>query len=627
MSIDAAEERARDEHGPTRPAWRFRPRYPRPCGRVAGPGAEGLPPAVGVRYPAEMLARIQSYVLQGIDALPCEVEVDFDLGDFSEEKKRTTTVGLPDTAVKESIERVRSAMANSGFVPQKGHTLINLAPADIRKEGPLYDLPIAVGLLITQGAIMPSGGVRGGGGGGSRVVVKSARERRGLPVQAGGGEQARFDPFAEPPETDGADPEADAPVEPLDPRQYLFAGELALDGRLRPVRGVIAMAALAKSRGMRGVVVPAANVSEAAVVPGVEAIGVSSLQELVGYVSGQMEARPHPPADVAALLAVGSAPVDFAEVRGQEAVKRALVVAAAGAHNIVMLGPAGTGKTMMARALAGVLPPLTAEEAIEITRIYSAAGMLPTGGEGGAAAGAGLITVRPVRTPHHTASSAAIVGGGAVPRPGEISLAHRGVLFLDELPEFPRDVLETLRQPLEDHVVTIARSHSAVRFPASFMLVAAMNPTPKGDLPADEIGRRAMDRYLAKLSGPLIDRIDIHVEAPAVPWKQLSAAPVGTGSAQMRAAVLAARERQIARQGPTTPNSRLSGKQLDKVAPMSDEARTMLGQAITELGLSARAYDKVRRVSRTIADLAGSDAVGAEHVAEAVQYRLLDRKV
>ncbi len=590
-----------------------------------------------------MLARVQSYVLQGIDALPCEVEVDFDLGDFGEEKKRTTTVGLPDIAVKESIERVRSAMANSGFVPQKGHTLINLAPADIRKEGPLYDLPIAVGLLITQGAIQPSGGVRGGhagggAGGGSRIVVKSARERRGLPVEAGGGRgggggaPAKFDPFAEEPPPSEGGPEAGGAdeVEPLDPRQYLFAGELALDGRLRPVRGVIAMAALAKARGMRGVVVPAANAPEAAVVPGVEAIGASTLQEVVGYISGHMEARPHPPADVAALLAVGTAPVDFVEVRGQEAVKRALVVAAAGSHNIVMLGPAGTGKTMMARALAGVLPPLTPEEAIEITRIYSAAGMLPTGGEAGAVAPgmtSGLITVRPVRTPHHTASSAAIVGGGAVPRPGEISLAHRGVLFLDELPEFPRDVLETLRQPLEDHVVTIARSHSAVRFPANFMLVAAMNPTPKGDLPADEIGKRAMDRYLAKISGPLIDRIDIHVEAPAVPWKQLSSAPRGTSSAQMRESVLAARERQIARQGPTTPNSRLSGKQLDKFAPMSDEARTMLGQAITELGLSARAYDKVRRVSRTIADLAGSDAIGADHVAEAVQYRLLDRKV
>ncbi|MCC6321341.1 MAG: YifB family Mg chelatase-like AAA ATPase [Phycisphaerales bacterium] len=588
-----------------------------------------------------MLARVQSYVLQGIDALPCEVEVDYDIGSgpgaMSEEKTRTTTVGLPDTAVKESIERVRAAMGNSGYPVQGGRTLINLAPADIRKEGPLYDLPIAVGLLHTLGVV---------GGRGVQVAVRSARARHGVAsasppmtgarkgTTSGGGAPRPFDPFAEgvhDKDDIGTPTDADAAaIEPLDHRQYLFAGELALDGRLRPVRGVIAMAALAKARGLRGVVVPAANVAEAAVVPGVEAIGAGTLIEVLGFLNGTLEARPHAPADVESLLAAGAAPVDFADVRGQEAVKRAIVVAAAGAHNLLMLGPAGTGKTMMARALPGILPPLSPDEAIEITRIYSAAGMMPSGNDGKAGAGgAGLITVRPVRTPHHTASSAAIVGGGAIPRPGEISLAHRGVLFMDELPEFPRDVLETLRQPLEDHVVTIARSHSAVRFPASFMLVAAMNPTPKGDLPADEIGKRAMERYLSRLSGPLVDRIDIHVEAPAVPWKQLSAdagTPRGTSSGQMREQVMAARRRQAARQGGAT-NSRLSGRELDKFAPMTDDARTILGQAITEMGLSARAYDKVRRVSRTIADLAGADTVGAEHVGEAVQYRLLDRKL
>jgi len=541
-------------------------------------------------------------------------------GGMGDDKKRTLTVGLPDVAVKESIERVRAAMANSGYLPHSGHTLINLAPADIRKEGPLYDLPIALGLLITQGVVSPTGGAPSG----AKVMAKGARERRGLPVKEDG--KKLFDPFAEGESGDmGGDAHATSAVEAIDYRQYLFAGELALDGRLRPIRGVIAMAALAKARGLRGVVVPADNAAEAAVVPGVEAIGVATLSEMVGMLNGDVEARPHPPADVSALLAAGHASVDFADVRGQEAVKRAIVVACAGSHNLIMLGPAGTGKTMMARALPGVLPPLTPEEAIEITRIYSAAGMLPTAREGGAVSG--LVTVRPVRSPHHTASSAAIVGGGAIPRPGEISLAHRGVLFMDELPEFPRDVLETLRQPLEDHAVTIARSHSAVRFPASFMLVAAMNPTQKGDMPADEFGRKQMDRYLAKISGPLIDRIDIHVEAPAVPWKQLSAAPRGTSSEQMRGLVLAARERQIARQGATTPNARLSGRQLDTFAAMSDDARTMLGQAMTELGLSARAYDKIRRVSRTIADLVGAEQVGAEHIAEAVQYRLLDRRV
>ena len=288
-----------------------------------------------------------------------------------------------------------------------------------------------------------------------------------------------------------------------------------------------------------------------------------------------------------------------------------------------MLGPPGTGKTMMAKALPGVLPPLSPDEAIEITRIYSAAGQLQPG--------QGLITSRPVRSPHHTASSAAIVGGGVVPRPGEISLAHRGVLFLDELAEFPRDVLEGLRQPMEDHVVTIARSHSAVRFPANFMLIAAMNPTPKGDLPPGEVGRRAMERYMERLSGPLLDRIDIHVEAPAVPWKQLSgkvAGPAaGTSTAQMKAQVEQARARQHGRQGPSTPNARLSGKQLDLLAGMDQMAHDFLGQAMTELGLSARAYDKVRRIARTIADLEGSEGLALSHVSEAVAYRLLDRKV
>lgn len=560
-----------------------------------------------------MLARVQSFLLQGIDALPCEVEVDSDPAAMSSEsgEGRSMIVGLPDAGVKESIERVRSALTNSGYFFPPGKTLINLAPADVRKEGPLYDLPIAIGLLMTVGSIPNGGGVRVRQQHGASAVRGS-----GSPTTKGVSAKS-FDPQRD---LEGLEPE---PIDPIDPRQFLFVGELALDGRLRPVRGVLAMAALAKAKGYVGVVVPQENAAEASVIRGVRAIGARSLSEVVGMLRGEIAAADHAPIDVAAVVAAASAAVDFADVRGQEAVKRAIVVAAAGGHNLVMLGPAGTGKTMMARALPGVLPPLTPEEAIEITRIYSAAGQL--------APGQGLITTRPVRTPHHTASGAAIVGGGMVPRPGEISLAHRGVLFLDELPEFPRDVLETLRQPLEDHVVTIARSHSAVRFPASFMLVAAMNPTPKGDVPRDEVGKRAMDRYLAKLSGPLVDRIDIHVEAPAVPWSQLSqglhaAGPRGTSSATMRGWVLAARERQNLRQGPTTPNARLSGRQLDELAKLNDDAKVLLGQAMTELGLSARAYDKIRRVSRTIADLAGSEAIDAGHVAEAISYRLLDRK-
>ncbi|MGQ0628633.1 MAG: YifB family Mg chelatase-like AAA ATPase [Phycisphaerales bacterium] len=560
-----------------------------------------------------MLARVQSYLLQGIDALNCEVEVDVT---EAGETPTSFVVGLPDAAVRESLQRVQAALHNCGYAQLPSRTVINLAPADVRKEGPLYDLPIAVGLLICSGAI----------GGGGRAKVKTKARPTFSELRAA----AAPKPSATPPdELDLEIPDFDAragnpatPREAIRAEDYLFAGELALDGRLRPVRGVIAMAALAKSMGLRGVIVPRENAPEAAVVSGIDAIGASTLPEVVGLLNGQVETDPHPPLDVLSLVQNATAEVDFADVRGQEAVKRAIVLAAAGSHNLLMLGPAGTGKTMMAKALPGVLPPLTAEEAIEITRIYSAAGELPPG--------KGLVTIRPVRSPHHTASAAAVIGGGAVPRPGEVSLAHRGVLFLDELAEFPRAVLETLRQPLEDHVVTIARSHSAVRFPASVMLVAAMNPTPKGDMPRDQVGRSAMERYLSKLSGPLIDRIDLHVEAPAVPWKQLSATaggPAGTSSADMREKIRQARERQAKRQGPGLPNARLSGRKLDTLAPLSEGCRAMLGTALTELGLSARAYDKIRRVALTIADVDGADSVTEAHVSEAVGYRLLDRKV
>ena len=532
-----------------------------------------------------MLARIQSYLLHGIDALPCEVELDVDETGMN----KSNVVGLPDAAVKESLERVQAALTNTGYAWPGGRVLVNLAPADVKKEGPAYDLPIALGALVA-GGVLPMGAVR--------TPVRSPVAAR----QAGRG--ALHEPLGE----------------PLDLSRYLIAGELALDGRLRPVKGVIAMAALAASRGLVGVIVPTANAAEAAVVPGIDAVGCATVAEAVGLIKGELAYVPHAPLDIGGMLHGAVAEIDFADVRGQEGVKRAITVAAAGSHNLLMLGPAGTGKSMMAKALPGILPPLTPEEAIEVTRIYSAAGMLP--------AGVGLVCTRPVRTPHHTASAAAIIGGGVVPRPGEVSLAHRGVLFLDELPEFPRFVLETMRQPLEDHFVTIARSHSAPRFPANFMLVAAMNPTPKGDMPRGEIGRRAMDQYLSKLSGPLIDRIDIHVEAPAVPFKQLGGgAPAGTSSAAMRERVLGARRRQIDRQGSAMPNARLPGRKLDELAPMTEAARTLVGQALTELGLSARAYDKIRRVARTIADLEGAQVLDVPHVAEAIGYRLLDRKI
>ena len=504
-----------------------------------------------------MLAQVHSFVLQGIEPIACEVEVDVDTVGLA----KTVIVGLPDAAVKESVERVRSAMSNSGYPVPLAKLVVNLAPADIQKQGPVYDLPIAVGMLLAE------------------QVVRTQRHRK-----------------------------------------LMFAGELALDGRVRPVSGIINLAILCKRLGLEGVVVPTDNAEEAAAAGGIEVYPADTLATVVSFLNGEHEIEPMPDPGVESLLATTQAAVDFGDVRGQEGVKRALTIAAAGSHNVLMIGPAGTGKSMCAKALPGILPPLSRDEALEVTRVYSSVGQVPRGQP--------LMTRRPVRTPHHTASHVAMIGGGAVPRPGEVSLAHLGVLFLDEMPEFPRAVLETLRQPLEDHCVTIARAHSSIRFPARFMLVAAMNPTPKGDKPTDEVSQRQMDKYLSKLSGPLIDRIDIHVEVPPVPYQQLAGSRNGTDSASMRKAVLAARARQHARTGShLRPNSTLTGRELDTWAPLDDQGKHLLRAAMTELGLSARAYDKVRRVARTIADLEGVDRVSAQHVAEAVQYRVLDRKL
>ncbi len=515
-----------------------------------------------------MISRIHSFVLQGIEALPCEVEVDF----AGSGLPRTTIVGLPDAAVRESADRVRTALENSGFEWPRCRLTVNLAPADLRKEGPVYDLPMAVGILAGSGALEP------------------ARRRGGNGMAA--------------------------PA--LDPSRCLLAGEVALDGRLRPIKGAVSLGILARRLDLAAIL-PRTNAAEAALVEGVRAYGFESIAEVVEFLRGERAVAPTAAPDVDAAIGAAHAEVDFAEVRGQEAAKRALLVAAAGGHNLLMIGPAGAGKTMMARALPGILPPLTRDEAVEVTRLYSC--VRAVAGD----AAAPLIVRRPVRSPHHGASAVAVVGGGSVPRPGEVSLAHRGVLFLDELPEFGRSVLESLREPIEDGHVTIARAHGSVRFPAEVMLVAAMNPTARGNRGRGPRAAGEQARYMARLSGPLVDRIDLHVEVAPVPFRDLARSRAGLASAPMRELVAGARARQHARNGPAVLNARLRGASLDQHARMDEATRRLLGEALDRLGLSARAYDRIRRVARTIADLAGDDGLRLEHVAEAIQYRLLDR--
>jgi magnesium chelatase family protein len=502
-----------------------------------------------------MLAQVYTCAVIGLEGEIVKVEVDTGRG-----LPTFTLVGLPDAAVKESAERVRSAIKNSGLTMHGGRLTVNLAPADLRKAGPSYDLPIAIGVLTATGQI---------------------------------------------------------PMDSLE--GALLVGELGLDGAVRHIRGVISMAALARQRKFARLFVPAEDAAEAALIPGVDVVPVSSLADLVNHLHGV--------APIASQVgqvspeAVSAAVTDLQEVRGQEHVKRAMEVAAAGGHNVIMVGPPGAGKTLVARALPGILPTMMLEESLEVTRIYSVADMLPTGTP--------LVRQRPFRAPHHTISHAGLVGGGRVPRPGEISLAHRGVLFLDELPEFDQRSLEVLRQPLEDKIVTISRAAGTLTFPANFQLVAAMNPCPCGYYgdPTKECtcAPSMVTRYQKRISGPLLDRIDIHIEVPRVPYEKLTGERLGESSSVVAARVEAARERQRKRfashDSRVVCNSDMTPADVRVICRLDATGQSLMRSAMQQLQLSARAFHRVLKIARTIADLAGSDEIAPAHLAEAIQYR------